>query len=85
MLHIGLKFWKVGSRKIYAVAKAELFHYLGSKGKKRKEVIRVDSDSYNEIQVPKKMKEERELLKEVKELRSDLSAILSVSKGIVRE
>ena len=55
--------------------------YLGRKGKKRKEVIRVDSDSDHEIQVPKKMREER-LLKEIKEMRSDLSAILSVSKGM---
>ena len=44
--------WKVGSRKIYAVSEAELLRYYGRKGKERKEVIRVDSDSDDETQVP---------------------------------
>ena len=42
--------------------------YFRSKGKRRNEVIKVDSDSDDEIQVPKKMKEEWELLKEIKEM-----------------
>ena len=79
ILHIGLKFWKVGSRRIYAVMEAEWLGCLGSKGKRKREVI---SDSDDGIPVTKKVREESEPLKEVKEMQRDLNAILSVSKGM---
>ena len=79
---LGFKFWKVGSRKIFAVVESELDRIRKGKGKrKRKEVIQIEDsdDDTSAYLTEKKLKREDELMMEVKSIRHDLGAVLSLS------
>ena len=60
----GLKFWKIGSRKIDAVKELDLSHLQKGKGKqKRKEIVQMsDSDSDCDFSPPKKRNELKQAL-----------------------
>lgn len=81
---LGLKFWKVGSRKVFAVILSELERLDKGKGKRKgKEIIRIedsDSDDVPTHLAGKKLKREDELMKEVKAIRHDLGAVFTLSK-----
>ena len=79
---IGLKFWKVGSREIFAVVESELDRIQKGKGKrKRKEVIQIEDSDDNMPTYPteKRTRQEHELMTAVKAIRRDLGAVLSLS------
>ena len=82
-----MKFWKVGSRRIFAVVESELDRLQKGKGKrKRREVIRIeDSDSDDNTSTylaEKRFNQEEELVTEVKAIRRDLGAVLSLTKDM---
>ena len=60
-IEIGLKFWKVGSRKIYAVHKEEIITH---------------DNSSDDINPPKKRKSQ-EIIQEIKSLRQEISSLKS--------
>ena len=82
-----MKFWKVGSRRIFAVVESELDRLQKGMGKrKRREVIRIeDSDSDDNTSTylaEKRFKQKEELVTEVKVIRHDLGAVLSLAKDM---
>ena len=83
-VHAGLKFWKVGSRRVFAVPEYQIKGKGKGKGKGKKR--RDDtSDSDDESRPPPKkthITQTRELLNEVKLVKSGLDAIMSVTKGM---
>ena len=78
----GLKFWKVGSRKIYAVEKSILDRLVKGKRKKRQIIEIPDSSSETEETKPpsKRSKILDDLVVSVKGIRHDLNAVLALSK-----
>ena len=80
-----MKFWKVGSRKIFAVVESQLDQLDKGRGKRKRKELRIDdSDSEDDVSTctaGKKSKQD-ELMMEVKAIRHDLSAVLSLSKDM---
>lgn len=78
-----MKFWKVGSRKIYAVVERELNRIDRGKGRK-KEVITVDSDTESEEEFNSRKKFKlNQLVTDVKQVKRDVSNMLKVRKHSV--
>ena len=75
VLSSGLKFWRVGSRKLYAVKRGD--HLTD-----RKCNITETSESFDEESLRKQHKGKSEVLKVVKELRCGLDSILAVNRGM---
>ncbi len=82
--HIGLKFWKVPSRKIYAVLESQL-----SKGKspiRRKVCINLDSEDSSDFDLPLKKKQKKikastdHVVEELKGLKTDIRSLFQITK-----
>ena len=81
----GLQFWRVGSRKIFAVLSYEVAKGKGTKKGKGKEATtskvmkrqycEIDSDSDDD-------KHHQEVMKEISSLRLDISQVLQLTKGM---
>lgn len=78
----GLKFWKVGSLKIYAVLESQLERVVKGKGRKQARICVSDSDSDNQAPVSKKIKLLGELSLNIQGIRKDLSTIFTLTKGM---
>ena len=79
---IGLRFWKTGSRKIYAVKKKQLM-----KSRKRRAVITSSSDSENDFVLPKisKIKRKSQVKSGDIHMRSDVQNDVAFIKAQVKK
>lgn len=82
---IGLKFWKVGSRKIYAVKLGELNHPTQNKStSKHKPSLTLDSnddDDDDDFQEPVRKKSKPcKVSEELREIKADLQSVVRVTK-----
>ena len=84
---IGIQFWKVGSRKIFAVRESDL-----RPNRPRKNTISLDSDSSDDMFLPlskrgkcvsgKQLSESDQLLTEMQGLRKEIGQLFEVNKGL---
>lgn len=82
---IGLSFWKVGSRKVFAIHKNDLNHKGKGKGKLKQKLDFSSSDEVEEsCDKPCKKPRLSEVLAEVKTLKKDVDKVLRLSKGMTR-
>ena len=76
-----MSFWRVGSRKIFAVTKDDLFRF-GGKGrsdKRKRDIELSSSDDENPRMKAKLMTKLEELLED---LRSDVNDVMKLTKGM---
>ena len=79
---IGLNFWKVGSRKVFAVNKKDLNCKAGKKtkkGKQQSDVSSRDEESFGKVYKKPKVSQ---VLTEVRSLRKDVDKVLQLTKGM---
>ena len=85
----GLNFWKVPSRKVYAIPERDLMSTEKVKGKGKKRPIILDSSEDSDFldrchppTVKKPKVDSRQVLAEVQSLRQDIKSIMKLSRGM---